>query len=90
MINREQNAFNIINKNPTGYRGVNENGKKWIAYLRFEGKHLFSKVVDTKEEAALEWNNMVLRTWGKKYGNDSVLHNLNRIKNLKTELLFID
>ena len=93
LLNYKQNSFNITNKNPNGYRGVtkvSKDKKKWIAKLNFEGKTINSKVVDTIEEAALEWNNMVLRTWGENYGIEFVLHNLNRIKNLKTELIFID
>lgn len=88
MITREQNSFNTINKNSTGYRGVSKNKKKWRAQLHFEGKHLYSISFSTIEEAALEWNNMVLRTWGKKYGREFVEENLNRIK--EVELIFID
>jgi hypothetical protein len=88
MINAEQNSFNRINKNPTGYRGVNKVNQKWIARIIFEGKSIYSKVVDTIEAAALEWNNMVLRTYGEKYGRGFVEENLNKINNVK--LLFID
>ncbi len=87
MLNPEQNNFNRINRNPTGYRGVNKARKKWSAKVRFEGKHICSKVFSTIEEAALEWNNIVLNTWGKKYGREFVEENLNKIK---TELEFID
>jgi hypothetical protein len=87
MINYEQNSFNRISKNSTGYRGVYKAGKKWIAQLTFEGKKICSKVCSTVEEAALEWNNIVLRTWGEKYGREFVEENLNKIK---TELKFID
>jgi hypothetical protein len=88
MINREQNNFNQINRNPTGYRGVNKARKKWRAQVRFEGKPICSKGFLTVEEAALEWNNIVLNTWGKKYGREFVEHNLNKIK--EVELEFID
>jgi hypothetical protein len=88
MLNPEQNSFNQINRNPTGYRGVHKNGKKWSARVRFEGKQIISKVFSTVEEAALEWNNIVLNTWGSKYGVEFVEENLNNIKEI--ELEFID
>ena len=88
MINSEQNNFNRISKNLSGYRGVHKSGKKWRAQVRFEGKRIQSKVFSTVEEAALEWNNMVLRTWGEKYGREFVEENLNKIK--EVELEFID
>ena len=90
LINYEQNAFNKINTNLSRYRGISKSGKKWEAKIIFEKESIRSKKYDTKEEAAFEWNNMVLRTYGQKYGIDFVLHNLNKIKNLKTELKFID
>ncbi len=90
LINYEQNAFNKITTNLLEYRGISKSGKKWEAKIIFEKECIRSKKYDTKEEAALEWNNMVLRTYGKKYGIEFVLHNLNKIKKLKTELKFID
>jgi hypothetical protein len=80
MLNPEQNNFNRINKNPTGYRGLTKHGKKWLARVSFEGKQIYSNVFSSKEEAALEWNNIILNTWGKKYGRDFVEENLNKIK----------
>ena len=88
MINCEQNSFNKISKNSTGYRGIHKKEKKWRAGVSFEGKRIYSTVFSTIEEAALEWNNMVLRTWGSKYGREFIEENLNKIK--EVELEFID
>jgi hypothetical protein len=79
MINREQNSFNKINKNPSGYRGVYKDGKKFRAKLIFKGELIFSKGVSTVEEAGQEWNNIVLKTYGEKYGIEFIQYNLNLI-----------
>jgi hypothetical protein len=79
MINYEQNAFNRICNNINGYRGVSKAGKKWRAHLRFEGILFRSKTINTLEEAAIEWNNILLRTYGKKYGIEFIEHNLNKV-----------
>jgi hypothetical protein len=79
LINAEQNSFNKILVTPTGYRGIHKHGPSWRAQLTFEKQKLNSKVFATINEAAEQWNEFVRQTFGKKYGEEFIAHNLNRI-----------
>ena len=52
------NNYNREVKNKWGYRGVYKNGKKFCAYLIYEGQKYCTTVFETVEEAALAYNEL--------------------------------
>lgn len=68
LCNRKQNAANslIPRNNSSGYKGVywHKTNKKWHAQIKVNYKTIFLGCFNTKEEAALAYNNGALKHQG--------------------------
>ena len=52
------NGYNRETNNKWGYRGVEKNGNRYIAVLRYEGQKYCTSSFETVEEAALAYNEL--------------------------------
>jgi hypothetical protein len=50
--------------NHSGYKGVSRSRNRWESYITFNNKKKHIGQFDTKEEAALAYNNMALELFG--------------------------
>ena len=59
-----QNNYNRESKNKNGYRGVHKDKKKYCAKIKYEGNEYGKYGLDTKEEAALAYNELAIKYYG--------------------------
>ncbi len=59
-----QNNHNIESKNKTGYRGVHKDKKKYNARIKYKGEEYGVYGLETKEEAALAYNELAIKYYG--------------------------
>lgn len=68
ICNKSQNAMNCKTHkhNTSGYKGVSwhKNLSKWRAYIMIENKQKHLGLFDTKEEAAISYNNAATNLFG--------------------------
>ena len=59
-----QNNYNRESKNKTGYRGVHKDKKKYNARIKYKGEEYGVYGLETKEEAALAYNELAIKYYG--------------------------
>lgn len=69
--------------NTSGYKGVSYNKlrKKWDVRIQVEGNTRYKGYYETKEEAALKYNEASLRYFGE-FGYQNIIKELNEVKNV--------
>lgn len=63
---RQQNLCNrqIGKNNASGFKGVSKGGKKWRARIAINGTHFYLGAFETKEEAAIAYNEKARELFG--------------------------
>jgi hypothetical protein len=64
VVTSSENNYNKETSNNSGYRGVRKNGRKYIAYIRYNKQRFIEKGFNTVEEAALAYNELALKYYG--------------------------
>jgi hypothetical protein len=64
LVTTSENAYNKETKNKWGYRGVKQNGNKFIAQVRHNNQTYHTKYFPTVEEAALAYNDLAIKYYG--------------------------
>jgi hypothetical protein len=59
-----QNNYNRESKNKTGYRGVKKDKNKYCAKIKYKGEEYGKYGLETKEEAALAYNELAIKYYG--------------------------
>jgi hypothetical protein len=68
-----QNNSNTETTNKWGYRGIRQNGNKYCAKIRCEGREYYTTVFDTVEEAALAYNELALEHYGEEFAQLNIV-----------------
>lgn len=70
LVTRQQNLFNrkVFPKTKSGFKGVVQQGRKWVASMTINRQHLHIGTFDSPEEASLAYNLKALEVHGE-YAN---------------------
>lgn len=70
LTTRSNNLQNKRVVNPSGFRGIHQNGSKWFAQIQKDGQQYYLGTYRTKEEAAKAYDKRALEL----YGEDAALN----------------